>query len=235
MARRRLHPGRLTRSRPAAERMVWLVVAAIVAAAGVGSAGCAPARVGGTMSPDAVIEELRQEKLALTRDLQAARESLALRDRQVAALQQRLATTRPAVEGVAAGDLPHLADVELDPLSGAVTDSAGKVAMRLYVRTLDQHGRFLVVAGKAEAQAVAIRPGRPPLVVAQRRFRPADLHAAYRTGLTGTHYTLELPLAGAGEGAEPVKEVTVKIVVTDAATGVTATTERSMPLPGAGR
>jgi hypothetical protein len=163
-------------------------------------------------------DKLRSDNLALRQTVQELEESLRLRVAQVDSLQQAQGL-RSRAEGAAASDLPRVVKVGLGRLSGAVdTDGDGHAdLLRLYVLTNDQQGRFIPAIGPATVQAVAIEPGEPPRVLAERSFTPKEFVRAYRTGLMGTHFTLELPLPAALP--EGVETATVKIVFTDASTG----------------
>ena len=93
--------------------------------------------------------------------------------------------------------------------------------IRLYVTTLDQKDRLIPVVGLAVVQVISIEPGLPPSVLAEKTFDPIEFDDAYRSGFTGTHYTLEIPLS------EPLSkdmtQLTISIALTDGATGATIT------------
>jgi hypothetical protein len=191
--------------------------------------GCAPTRIGGSTPVDQVIDGLRQDNQTLTTRVADQDRKLALQQGQINALQQQIATTHPAMDGipgVSPADLPRLVGVEFASYSGAIAVPGGTV-LRLYVRPFDQHGHFLSPWTKAAAEAVWVRPGQAPVALAQASFTPVQFDQSYREGFTGIHYTLDLPLptapAGAGHAA-------VKLVITDAATGVSVSCEATMAL-----
>jgi hypothetical protein len=189
-------------------------------------AGCGPSRIGGSTPVDQVIDSLRQDNQSLTAHVQDQDRRLALQRQQIDALQQQLAATQPALQGTDPADLPRLVGVEFDAYSGLITTPAGTI-LRLYLRPFDQRGRFLALWAQASAQAVWLRPGQPPTVLAQAVFPPADFDRTYRAGFTGTHYTLDLPLPALPPGAT---DAAVKLAVTDAATGITVQCQATMPL-----
>ncbi len=174
-------------------------------------------------------DRLRSENLQLQRrvaDLQAqAQQKAAL----VHTLEQRI-DAKPRVEGVAAGALPQVVAVKFSRFSGAVDTNGDGVddVIRLYTQTLDQRGRFLPAVGPAVAQVVAINADAPPRPVATRRFTPDEFEQAYRTGITGTHYTLEVPLDA--QATQSLEQVTVKLIFTDAATGAEHTREQAIAI-----
>ena len=176
-------------------------------------------------------DRLRRQNLDLTRKTDELEKKVGLLEAQIDTLAQRL-QTKAGLEGVAAADLPTAVKIEFDRYSGAYdTDGDGAAdTLRVYVQTLDQRGRFVPVAGRAVLQAVAITPDPPPVVLASRVFAPAEFDDAYRSGFTGTHYTLEAKLPS--PMPQGVREATVKVSVTDAATGAVLTGQQVMKLEG---
>ena len=146
-------------------------------------------------------------------DLEA---SIALRVSEIDELHRRLGPTPTHIDGA---EPPRLARLVFGRYRAAVdTDGDGDDDLaRIYVRPLDQHRRFLPVAGRAVVQATRLVPDGPPGTLAERTYAPAELDAAYRSGLTGTHYTLELPLT---QPLPPgLQQITVAVYLYDADTG----------------
>jgi hypothetical protein len=152
-------------------------------------AGCV-ARLGG--KPNAA-DQVRRENLQLKKLVEDLKRNLELRTGELASLRQQLDWGPHPMPGA---ESPALAKIAFGRYCGAVdTDgNEGDDQIRVYVHTLDQRGRMLPVAGRATLQAVLIEPGAAPSLIAERRFDPSQWDAAYRSGLAGTHYTLELPL-----------------------------------------
>ncbi|MEO0587368.1 MAG: hypothetical protein AAF078_06995, partial [Planctomycetota bacterium] len=67
------------------------------------------------------------------------------------------------------------------------------------------------------------------VTLARIDLAPADWHAAYRTGFTGTHYTLEAPLDPAAVVA--AESAVVRVAFTQAQTGVRVTAQAARNLP----
>lgn len=193
--------------------------------------GCAPTRIGGTTPPDQALNELRVENHQLATQVQTLQTDI---DRRLAEIQQlkQQTTPRPADPALANAELPRLTTLKLDRYSAALdTDrDGGDDAVRLYVRTLDQLGRFLPVGGKLSVRLINAH-AQPPTVIAQTTLDPASLDKAYRSGLTGTHYTVQLPLPQPTPAE--LRQITVVVELTDAQTGATVTLQEALPVtPG---
>jgi hypothetical protein len=93
----------------------------------------------------------------------------------------------------------------------------------------DAYGRFVQVVGTlvVEARAVpatgATDAGAPVL---STTLRPGAVRDAYRSGLTGTHYSVELPLSGPAQAGD----VMLRASFTDALTGATHTANLVRPV-----
>lgn len=163
--------------------------------------------------------ELRRKVETLQRDID-------LRLAEIKRLESQ-ATARPAIEGA---KIPQVVVLRFDRYTGgADTDNdGGDDTLRVYIKPMDQRGRFIVVAGSATLQAVAITPGQPPVLVVEKTLSPAEWDAAYRTGMTGTHYSIEAALPR--PLPEGVTELTVKVTLTDAAGGATISQEQAVKL-----
>ena len=190
--------------------------------------GCVPQRLGGEQSADEVIHELRRENLELSRSVAQLEQRIERRLAQIDQMQQSGSSEGVGVDGVVSADLPRFVTLDLGRYSGPVdTDDDGREeTIRLYLKPLDQQGRFLPVAGRLEVVAVRIDVSGSSSIVARAALSPAQLDAAYRSTFMGTHYRVDLPLpADLSPGAH---ELTIKIVITDAATG--AAVSRQAPM-----
>ncbi len=205
-------------------RRVWPSVAGFALVCIV-AAGCQGGR-GNYLNEN---DKLRSEVLNLKRTVEKLEKNLTMRVAQIETLEQRLDRSADTTNG-APSDIPSAVSVEFDRLSGSVdTDGDGTTdVLRLYVKTLDQHGRFLPAAGPAEAQVVSIRPGQSPQVLVNQSWTAQEFTEAYRTGATGTHFTLELSLPS--HVAEAVDQATVKLSFTDALTGVQLSCQEVMEI-----
>lgn len=141
--------------------------------------------------------------------------------------------------------LPRVASIEIANLTGFYPGDREKPAtsIHIYLRPLDGRQRFTQAVGTIAAEAflftdtvgIEEQSGATPRAQLARRLSPIDVREAYRSGLTGTHYEIELHLD------KPLKDRNVSILVraefTDALTGVTHKVEKLVkpPTPAKGR
>ncbi|MEM9881598.1 MAG: hypothetical protein AAF800_01620 [Planctomycetota bacterium] len=205
-----------------------LAVALLLTAVAAG--GCSPTLGGDGRSLSQHNDELRASNLALSRQVEAS-------EKQIAGLESELRAHRQrAADGAGSGgDLPEgvvvpvFAGLDLGRYSGPVdTDGDGAAdELRLYVKPTDQRGRTLVVAGSATVQVLQLGAAGPE-VLARRSWDPTAWDTAYRSGFTGDHYTLSLPLpAGLAEQRDAVD---VHVELTQASTGVARGASAAYPL-----
>ncbi len=161
---------------------------------------------------------LRRENYDLLQKVTQLEESAKRRDAQFAALEQKL-NAHPAVEGVRVSDLPVVSKIGFGAHSG-VFDSNGDGTIdtaRVYRHTLEHRGRFLPAAGTAVMLVVQIDATTGVKEIARREFNAKAFEAAYVSGITGTHFTLEAEIKPALP--KGTKDVTIKVTFTDGATG----------------
>lgn len=178
-------------------------------------------------------DDIRAENLRLRRQTSRYEDQVQLLLAQIRSLEQRIETRSKLVD-VPASELPRVTAIKFDRYTG-VADSDGDGVgdtLRIYLLTLDQKGRFMPAIGRVAVQAVALRPEQMPLIVAQQTIEPADFDKAYRTGLTGSHYTLEAHLSELLP--QGVDRVTVTASFADADTGTTLTYEQVVPVHSRG-
>ena len=171
-------------------------------------------------------DRLRSENLKLKRQVQDLQQKVALEKGQVSALTQRL---HPKPAHMPGAVIPQLSKLEIGRFSGVTTDQ-GKRELRVYLQTLDQHGRLLPVAGRATVKAVAIPDHGQPEVVAHRTFEPKAFDQAYRSSFMGSHYSLVLPLGK--PLPTDVNQLVVKVVFVQAETAVTLRVEKQLAVNG---
>ena len=194
--------------------VAWLAVAALCCV-------CAGCGGGGEFLNEN--DALRRERMELT-------ERVAELEQQTQGLRAELAAARAANEaewpdGVAK---PICASVEIGGLSGGVDRDGDGVddVVRVYLRPLDGRGRFVQTVGALGVTVVRIEPGEVAETVAAIHLDAAAFDAAYRSGVTGTHYSVEVPIGG--NGAAGSGSLTVRVGLTDAANGLKHEAERAV-------
>lgn len=102
----------------------------------------------------------------------------------------------PHVTGISIGRLSHLRD----------TDEDGTPDMLIvYIDSTDGRGRFVQLVGHLTVHAALLPARAEARTIGRRLLAPGEVRAAYRSGVTGTHYTIEVPVSlpeDAGEFAE---------------------------------
>jgi hypothetical protein len=178
--------------------------------------------------PDKISREndrLRKSNLKLTRKVEKLEQDIEARVNQVNSLQKQLGRS-PKTQN---GELLQAASIGFGRYSGALdtTKNGRDNLLRIYLLTLDQRGRFIPVSGKVNLQVAHLTEGQPPKIIAEKTFAGKDLDKTYRSGVTGTHYTLETSLPSESPGSPGLDHVAVRVTFTDAATGSILTHEKS--------
>lgn len=158
-------------------------------------------------------DKLRAERLSLQEQIDALQDKLALREGELRATRDRLNDPLPPIEGV---EPPRLAGIVLGLYSGPIDldGDATYDALRVYVRPVDQHGRQMTATGTARVRLIVTPAEGDPQTILDQTYDPDAFHAAYRAGVTGTHYTLKADLP-----EDPPAEATLHVSLTDATTG----------------
>ncbi|MCX5662341.1 MAG: hypothetical protein NTW19_21890 [Planctomycetota bacterium] len=196
-----------------------LAVLAVIIAIGLFLSGCGHAPRNFFNDND----RLRAENAELRSKADHLAQALALREAEVDQLRHpaSLAAVTATQPELAGADPPRFVKLRFDHRFGGamrVSLAKGDNLVRLYLETLDQQGRFLPVAGVLKAQVVYIQAGKPPLVLGEKSLTARELDDAYRSGITGTHYTVEMMVKPLPPEATSLN---VTVSVTDAATGAT--------------
>ncbi len=203
-----------------AQPVPWQLGVALVSVLMV--SGCKAQFAGKPNAADAV----RRQNLELEKLVSELQEKLDLRTGELESLREQL--QRGAASPMPGAISPTLSKIEFDRYTGAMdTNGDGNDdRLRVYVRTLDQHGRLLPVAGRATLQLVQIEPDTPPILITERSYAPAEWDDSYRSGLTGTHHTLEMLLP---DNLLPqALDATVKLTFVEADTGTTLTVQQAV-------
>jgi hypothetical protein len=150
--------------------------------AGLTSAGC---KVGGPGKADPQLAEL----VALRTKTKALEAENAELRQQVA--RGALSAGRSADEALAE---PAAVGIEIDSYTGWIKDApADKPTLRVFLTTRDGRGRTVQLTGTL---TVEVRSAEGT-VLASKTLKPIELRDAYRSGLMGPFYVVELPAARA--------------------------------------
>jgi hypothetical protein len=191
-------------------------VAAIVLALPV-AAGCTlRPREGGDDSARLRVVELEQENDRLSRRLRELEAQLSADDAALSAVPEEIRIATPHVAEVEIGRLSHMADLD---------DDGTPDMLRVYVAPRDGLGRFVQAVGELAVSAILPQGDRPAATVGLCTLSPLALRQAYRSGIGGTHYTIECPLDW--KGLTP-QRVLVAASFTDAVTGRRLQAERAV-------
>lgn len=176
-------------------------------------AGC---RFGGSQSASAANDELRKKVIEQDKriaDLEGERDELKV----------KLAEAQRVREGALPADvleaLPRCTRIEIGTLSGFEPKdpkmAAGSVVA--YIVPRDGRSRFVQVVGTLKVvalilpatldQAGAASPEQHVLAAAERTLGPGEVRDAYRSGIAGTHYEVEVPLR------EPLSDRSARVLI----------------------
>lgn len=164
--------------------------------------------IGGSSTASAQNDELRRKVAEQQRQI----ESLAAARGELDAKLAANALDAGADPEVAAAT-PVVSVLEIDSLSTLLPLEAKEPAtgLRVHVRTLDGRRRFTQAVG---VMTVELKDGAGA-TLATGRVGPVALRDAYRSSVTGTHYTIETPLPSSAQG----KTFTLSVTFEDALTG----------------
>lgn len=204
--------------------------AAIVAFLGLVMAALVGCRVGGG-GIEAENDRLRRERHDLGERLAALE---ADRQELLAKVHELNRTREAALSPDVLDALPRIAGIEIDALSGLLPAEPGRDAdsVAVYVRTLDGRRRFTQAVGTLVVRVELLppvsqsEPGRSSTLT----LSPGQVREAYRSGLTGTHYTVELPLAVPASDRRGT--LVVRAELADALTGAVHKAHLARELPG---
>lgn len=214
--------------------LVWCVCASALLS------GC-KTRIGGGGGSDTGLLRARAD------DLARQVETLTLRANEAEANALRV---NAALSADVVAAIPNLAVIEIDKLSGP--SASDTTSFPVFVRTLDARRRFIQVVGTLTVRAWAYpsgtfaAAGSKPIAVASvdiavpAKLTPLELREAYRSGVMGTHYRVELAVIGLqklrngqangqANGQISGQDIVISVAFTDALTGKTYEANRKIP------
>lgn len=170
-------------------------------------------------------DELRAERQRLTQRVEELEQQLTLRESELAALKTaERASPIPGVEPA------RIVGIILGSYSGGIdTTRDGKPdQMRVYLRPVDRDGRFMAAAGSARLRLIHTPADGQPTTLLDKTWDPAGFRGTYRSGFTGTHYTLAALLEDILPDPIP-QQITLQVDFTEAS-GQTYTAQRPIDL-----
>lgn len=187
-------------------RLAWAATAVATAALLTGCGGRALAPSSG--------DALRSELAVRTKERDEARARAAELDAKLLAMS---AERNTRMDPEVAEALPALASVALSTLSTARLTEPTKAELSIILAPSDGMGRFIQMTGTVRASVAALVPGRDPAPAGAITLAPKALRDCYRSGLMGSHYTIELPVEW--KGAEAARGLSVAGEFVDGLTG----------------
>jgi len=153
---------------------------------------------------------------------------------EVNRLIEEVSTKLDAAERRLRGEIPQLPEdarrpactsIEIGAFSGGYDTDGDKSddSVRVYLSTLDGRNRFVQTVATAKMTVAAVPPGKQAQTIGTANFTTKQFDEAYRSGVAGTHYTLNCAATAVPDGLE---NVTVSVSVTDLLTGETHKTEK---------
>ncbi len=129
-------------------------------------------------------------------------------------------------------NVPRVAEIELSRLSSVRRESAadGLITLDLHVTAIDGRGRPIQLTGSLEAVARFMPVDAESIELGRVSLSPAEIRDAWRAGVLGASYQVEIPLRPAPLSGE-YSGIHVSARFTDAHTGVDhdATVEVRVP------
>lgn len=180
--------------------VVWRGVMATLVLGGVMASGCS-----GPKDFDNENDALRREREELFDEVRRLEAELGEANSKIDELSAVLAGTGEGPTAEVLGALPRCAGIEIDRLSGvsqADAEMGERGVVRVYVRPFDGRQRFVQVAGRmiVEARLIPLAredsgrgaPEAAGVLLGRVDLGPEALRESYRSGVTGTHYSVEV-------------------------------------------
>ena len=115
--------------------------------------------------------------------------------------------------------------------AGSRSGGARPATVHLAIEPRDGRSRAIQVAGRCEVTVALVDPTGSARTLGHRAYGPLELRDAWRAGLMGSHYAIEVPVS-VPEGL-PRGPWSLSVAVTDGWTGRTARWAGSVPPPPA--
>ena len=125
----------------------------------------------------------------------------------------------PRVARLTIGRLSHARDDD---------DDGRSETLLIYVDPEDGFGRFVQLVGTLTVHAAILPADTDALTIGRFTLKPGPLRDAYRSGFSGTHYTIEFPIQLSPENSG--QTCLVRVIFVDGHTGLEHSTEREIKL-----
>lgn len=162
----------------------------------------------------------RKASARLRRDvvnLQQQVDALQKQEKELQAQLKQAQEGRDELEAEILASTPFVSSIALSPFSGMRRDEGDGPVMELFVSAVDGRGRPLQVVGRLQALAMLIPSEGETVELGRVDLGPAEVRDAWRGGLGGASYLVEVPMTGSlPEGTSTVH---VRVFHEDARTG----------------
>ncbi|MEM1355520.1 MAG: hypothetical protein AAGC44_04020 [Planctomycetota bacterium] len=167
-------------------------------------------------------DALRKQNLRLTQQLEQLQASLTLRESELRATREQInGGPLPEIEP------PRIAGIVVGRYSGGIDKSGdGRPdELRIYLRPVDPKGRFISAAGSARVRLLHTPADGDPITLVDVAYDPDAFDASYRSGFTGTHYTLAADLP-----EDLPDQALLQVSFNEAGRGLNFNAQRVLPL-----
>jgi hypothetical protein len=163
-------------------------------------------------------------------DLQTQVDSLQRRNAELEVELRQASTVSDSSPEEIRAATPHVVSIDLSRLSHARDeDGDGEIdTLLLYINPADGMGRFVQIVGHLSVTAAILPADADAITIGRAGLDPAELRAAYRSGLTGVYYAVRVPIA-LPSGRDEASAV-VRAVFVDGATGRSLDAQREVSL-----
>lgn len=163
-------------------------------------------------------------------DLQGRVDQLQRRNRELESELQAASTVSDSLPAEVRQAIPHPVELSIGRLSHARDSNQDSTVdeLLIYLQPRDGMGRMVPLVGELAVNAAILPAQGDAATIGRVTLNPLQLRDAYRAGITGTHYTVQVPVKLPPDLRE--SEAIVRAIFTDGQTGQTLTAQRSIPL-----
>jgi hypothetical protein len=163
-------------------------------------------------------------------DLESQIDQLKRRNAELEAQARSIVTAPITMSEDVRLNMPQAAELSIDKLSFVRDSNKDGIPdmLTLYLKPVDGLGRFVQIVGTIDVTVAVIPLKGEPATIGKASLGPAEVREAYRSGFTGTHYTIDVPIVLPTSNG--VESCVVKIEFHDGLTGRTMTADRTIAL-----